>query len=147
MGKMLYPLPHLTSKMPFPVHREMPAFPYASYLIFHQHGDVHKHVMELLDAALQPYDVLVPTLNLAEGLLGNLGVNDPRSEDGWVATLQHLFQLLICCLLASNFKLPLDAPFAAFTEVHLSLIVLCHHLHKLPGEDGVLGLSYPKVCR
>ena len=76
MGKMLYPLPHLTSKMPFPVHREMPAFPYASYLIFHQHGDVHKHVMELLDAALQPYDVLVPTLNLAEGLLGNLGVND-----------------------------------------------------------------------
>lgn len=76
MRKILYPLPHLASKMPFPVHKEMPAFLRASYLILHQHGNVHKHVMELLDAALQPHDVLVPTLNLAEGLLGNLGVND-----------------------------------------------------------------------
>lgn len=52
------------------------AFPPASYLILHQHGDVHKHVMELLDAALQPHDILVPTLNLTEGLLGNLRVDD-----------------------------------------------------------------------
>ena len=52
------------------------AFPPASYLILHQHGDVHKHVMELLDAALQPHDVLVPTLNLTECLLGNLRVDD-----------------------------------------------------------------------
>lgn len=64
------------SKMPFVVLKEMSVCLRARYLILHQHGDVHKHVMELLDAALQPHDVLVPTLNLAEGLLGNLGVND-----------------------------------------------------------------------
>lgn len=62
--------------MPFVVLKEMSAFLRSSYLILHQHGDVHKHVMELLDAALQPHDVFVPTLNLAEGLLGDLGVND-----------------------------------------------------------------------
>jgi hypothetical protein len=38
----------------------------------------------------------------------------------------------------TNFKLPLDSPFAAFTEVHLSLVVFGHHLHKLPGKDRVL---------
>lgn len=48
----------------------------ACYLILHQHGNVHKHVVKLLDAALQPHDVLVPSLDLAEGLLGNLRVND-----------------------------------------------------------------------
>lgn len=58
------------------VLKDLCAFLHASYLILHQHCDVHKHVMELFDAALQPHDVLVPTLNLAEGLLGNLGVDD-----------------------------------------------------------------------
>lgn len=38
----------------------------------------------------------------------------------------------------TDFELPLDSPFAAFTEVHLGLVVFGHHLHKLPGEDGVL---------
>ena len=38
----------------------------------------------------------------------------------------------------TDLKLPLDPPFAALTEVHLGLVVLGHHLHKLPGQDGVL---------
>ena len=46
------------------------------YLVLHQHGDVHEHVVKLLDAALQPHDVLVPSLDLTEGLLGNLRVDD-----------------------------------------------------------------------
>lgn len=98
------------------------------YLVLHQHGNVHEHVVKLLDAALQPHNVLVPPLDLAEGLLGNLRVDDlrrstqrpsaptpagvppprplpcityPRGEDGRVPTLQHLLQLLIRCLLAS----------------------------------------------
>lgn len=50
--------------------------PLPGYLVLHQHGDVHEHVMKLLDAALQPHDVLVPPLDLAEGLLRNLRVDD-----------------------------------------------------------------------
>lgn len=38
----------------------------------------------------------------------------------------------------TDLQLPLDPPFAAFTEVHLRLVVFGHHLHKLAGEDGVL---------
>lgn len=56
--------------------------PTAGYLILHQHGDVHKHVMKLLDAALQPHDVLVPSLDLTEGLLRNLRVNDLQQATG-----------------------------------------------------------------
>lgn len=52
--------------------------PTAGYLILYQHGDVHKHVMKLLDAALQPHNVLVPPLDLTERLLGNLRVDDLR---------------------------------------------------------------------
>ena len=50
----------------------------APHLVLHQHGDVDEHVVKLLDAALQPHDVLVPALDLAEGLLGNLRVDDLR---------------------------------------------------------------------
>ena len=38
----------------------------------------------------------------------------------------------------TDLELPLDPPFAALTKVHLGLVVLGHHLHKLPGQDGVL---------
>lgn len=47
-----------------------------TYLILDQHGDVHKHVMELLDAALQPHDVFVSGFDLVQGLLVDLGVHD-----------------------------------------------------------------------
>lgn len=50
-----------------------------------------------------------------------------QAEDRHMPDLKH-----------TNFKLPLDSPFAAFTEVHLRLVVFGHHLHKLPGEDRVL---------
>lgn len=60
----------------FPLPRLPMLAPTAGYLILHQHGDVHEHVVELLDATLQPHDVLVPPLDLAEGLLGNLRVDD-----------------------------------------------------------------------
>lgn len=59
--------------------------------------------MELLDAALQPHDVLVPSLDLTEGLLGNLGVNDLReaTQDPPSATtpLQPSYTLLPSSLL------------------------------------------------
>ena len=60
-----------------------PQYP-APHLVLHQHGDVHEHVVKLLDAALQPHDVLVPALNLTEGLLGNLRVDDLwRAAEKW----------------------------------------------------------------
>lgn len=52
------------------------------YLILNQHGDVHKHVMELLDAALQPHDVFVSGFDLVQGLLVDLGVHDLRRACG-----------------------------------------------------------------
>jgi len=40
--------------------------------------------VKLLDAALQPHDVLVPALDLTEGLLGNLRVDDLwRAAEKW----------------------------------------------------------------
>ena len=52
------------------------AVPWWWYLVLHQHGDVHKHVMELLDAALQTHDVFVSRLNLIQSLLVDLGLCD-----------------------------------------------------------------------
>lgn len=43
------------------------------YLALHQHGDVYKHVVQLLDAALQTDDVFVSGFDLAQGLF-----RDPR---------------------------------------------------------------------
>ena len=39
----------------------------------------------------------------------------------------------------TDLQLPLDAAFAPLPEVHLRLVVLGHHLHKLPGEHSMLG--------
>ncbi len=49
------------------------------YLALHQHGNVHKHVMQLLYAALQTHNVFVTCFNLTQRLFG-----DPRIHD-----LQH----------------------------------------------------------
>lgn len=38
----------------------------------------------------------------------------------------------------TDLQLPGDSSFTLFSEVHLSLVVFCHHLHKLLGQDGVL---------
>lgn len=46
------------------------------YLVLNQHGDIDKHVMELFDAAFQPHDVFVTSLNLIQGLLVDLRVHD-----------------------------------------------------------------------
>lgn len=48
----------------------------APYLALHQHGDVYEHVVELFDAALQADDVLVPGLDLAQGLFRDARVHD-----------------------------------------------------------------------
>lgn len=46
----------------------------------------------------------------------------------------------------TDLELPLDSPFASLTEVHLGFVVFGHHLHKLPGQDGVLGFPDAQVC-
>lgn len=46
------------------------------YLVFHQHGNINKHVMKFFDAAFQPHDVFVTSLNLIQGLLVDLGLCD-----------------------------------------------------------------------
>ncbi len=43
------------------------------YLALHQHGDVYKHIVQLLDAAFQTDDVFVSGFNLTQGLF-----RDPR---------------------------------------------------------------------
>lgn len=45
----------------------------------------------------------------------------------------------------TDLQLPGDASFALVSEVDLSLVVLCHHLDKLLGEDGMLG-GYIEDC-
>ena len=46
------------------------------YLVLNQHGNIHKHVMELFDAAFQPHDILMTSLNLIESLLVDLRLRD-----------------------------------------------------------------------
>ena len=50
---------------------------------------------------------------------------------------------LTCCEFWMNrgltdLQLPSNSSFTLFSEVHLSLVVFCHHLHKLLSQDGVL---------
>lgn len=53
------------------------------YLALHQHGDVHKHVMQLLYAALQTHNVFVTRFNLTQRLFGY----------PWIHDLQHKRQI------------------------------------------------------
>lgn len=46
------------------------------YLALHQHGNVNKHVMQLLDAAFQTNDVFVSGFNLAQGLFRDARVHN-----------------------------------------------------------------------
>lgn len=46
------------------------------YLTLDEHGDVHEHVVQFLYAALQPYDVFVTRLDLAQRLLGDSRIYD-----------------------------------------------------------------------
>lgn len=39
-----------------------------AYLALHQHGDVHKHVVQFLYAAFQTHNVFVTCFNLAQRL-------------------------------------------------------------------------------
>ena len=83
LGAPRPPLPHPPQETSGYVPAPPPWYP-QPHLVLHQHGDVHEHVVELLDAALQPHDVLVPALDLAEGLLGNLRVDDLwRATERW----------------------------------------------------------------
>lgn len=45
----------------------------AEYLALNQHGDVYKHIVQLLNTTLQTDDVFVSGFNLIQGLFG-----DPR---------------------------------------------------------------------
>lgn len=54
-------------------------------------------------------------------------------------------ELVINRLKLTDLQLPGDASFALVSEVDLSLVVLCHHLNKLLGEDGMLG-GYIQDC-
>lgn len=53
--------------------------------------------------------------------------------------------LVINRLKLTDLQLPGDASFALVSEVDLSLVVLCHHLDKLLGQDGMLG-GYIQDC-
>lgn len=45
------------------------------YLALHQHGHVHKHVMQLTDAGFQFDDLIVPRLDFVQRLLCHLRVH------------------------------------------------------------------------
>lgn len=57
------------------------------YLAFHQHGNVNKHVVQLLDAALQTDDVFVSGFNFTQGLFGDARVHDLRRGGGILVLL------------------------------------------------------------
>ena len=46
------------------------------YLALHQHGDVYKHIVQLLDATFQTDDVFVPRFNLTKGLFRDARVHN-----------------------------------------------------------------------
>lgn len=46
------------------------------YLVLNQHGNINKHVMELLDAAFQSHNVFMTSFDLIQGLLVDFWVHD-----------------------------------------------------------------------
>lgn len=50
------------------------------YLVLHQHGNIYKHVMELLNAAFQPHDVFMTGFDFIQCLLVDLGLCDLQKE-------------------------------------------------------------------
>ena len=72
MHKMICVHGHLKVYVSVPVS----SVPWWWYLVLNKHGDVHKHVMELLDAALQTHDVFVSRLDLIQSLLVDLRLGD-----------------------------------------------------------------------
>lgn len=82
-----------------------------AYLALHQHGDVDKHVVQLLDAALQTDDVFVSGLDFAQRLFGNARVHNLRKggeerrekERGMVTLCFACLLSSLCCLWVSNF--------------------------------------------
>lgn len=67
------------------------------YLALHQHGDVNKHVVQLLDAALKTDDVFVSGLNFAQRLFRNTRVHNLRREGNC-----YLFISDQCCFTVYN---------------------------------------------
>lgn len=57
------------------------------YLAFHQHGNVNKHVMQLLDATLQTDDVFVSGFNFTQGLFGDARVHNLMRGGGILVLL------------------------------------------------------------
>lgn len=57
------------------------------YLAFHQHGNVNKHVVQLLDATLQTDNVFVSGFNFTQGLFGDARVHDLRRGGGILVLL------------------------------------------------------------
>ena len=127
-------------------------------LTLDQHGHVHEHVVQLFDGGLQLDDVCMPGLDVGQRLLGARGVHDDAlGENGRVALLQHVLQLLIrrgaTCRnnagnvpqrdvaiyyirssLTSDLEVPLDPVLAPLPVIRLRPVVLGHHLHEFPGE-------------
>lgn len=122
------------------------------YLVFHQHGDINKHVMKLLDAAFQPHDVFVTGLDLVQGLLVNLGLCDLQKETEtknnkyfaglitsripmgfcnfailnirwWITKQIHSFPFFICALFVGSSS-TLSITILVFFEWHVNFLPL-----------------------
>lgn len=60
------------------------------YLTFHQHGNVYKHIVQLLDATLQTDNVFVSGFNLIQGLFRNARVDNLWRGEGAFYNSQHI---------------------------------------------------------
>lgn len=69
------------------VRRQVEGWNGAAYLALHQHGDVYKHIVQLLDAALQTDNVFVPGFNLTQSLF-----RDPSVHNLWTGGGQAQFR-------------------------------------------------------
>lgn len=50
------------------------------YLVLNQHGNINKHVMELLDATFKSHNVFMTSFNLIQGLLVDFWVHDLQTK-------------------------------------------------------------------
>merc|ERR1719222_1147190 len=116
-------------------------------LVLNQDGDVHEHLVQLLDRLLQLDEHLVSLLDVVDGSPQLVFVSldlDVPCQACTSTTLQHLFELLIRGSLARDLQLTSNLLLALLSVINLDPIVLGHHLDEPPRRRHLLRPS--SIC-
>merc|ERR1740130_1524727 len=116
-----------------------------------EHRHVHEELVELLDRALEPCDVLVPFLDIRE-CVARRRVPWPLEELlreylRLLAALYRLLDLVLGRRRLDDPQLTLDTVAVLVLVLGLYLLVLCHQVDELARQRAVHVRAYPRLAR